>query len=219
MVKDIGAQYTFEKNKLDSSQPLIWLYEVQTKADPPTMIRLTNQSLQVVYQGNAYYPAPITHGGVGANAESDLDTVQITLGNASLEVAQILESSDGLIGQLVRISVVPESLLETSGSAVSYEGNVVSTAMGAESLTITVGARNAFKAGFPPFRYTRRKCRWLFGSVECGVTLAGFSLTECPGYTLTACRQVGDAEVADGRPRLHPLRFGGYPAIPKTRSF
>jgi hypothetical protein len=222
MVKDLPLTAVIEKNKLDSSDPLVWLYEVRTKDDPPKMIRLTTESTLVSFKGNAYYPAPITNQGIEQTSEADIGGVDVLIGNASLEVAEILEASDGLIGQQVRITLIPKGLLGDPTAAISHEADIVGMSMSGGGIRLRLGARNAYQSGFPPFRYTRRRCRWLFGSVECGVNLDtsdGFSLSECPGYTLQACREVGDAEVAAGRDRLHPERFGGYPAIPKTRRF
>lgn len=222
MVKDIPLAATYIKNRLDSEIPLVWLYEVRTKSNPPKMIRLTSETSLVTYNGNAYYPAPITHAGIEATSEGDLPQVEVTIGNASLEVAAILEASDGLIGQQIRVTVAAKTLLADTSAAIFEEADIVSASMSSDTLTIRASARNAFRSAFPPFRYTRRKCRWLYGSTECGVDLDqtdGFTLTECPGYTLSACVAVGDAEVAAGRPRLHPERGGFFPAIPRSRSF
>lgn len=214
-MKSLGPATTIHKNQLHSEWPFIWLYEVQVPGTPPTMYRLTNSVQQIIQQGNVFYPAPISHGGIRQNSDGDLPRIDFTLHNATLEVAPIVEANDGLVGAFVRIQFVSVQEVDLKGSGWVEEGEIVGVRMTESGLSFSVAAANLYRAHFPPFRYTRKKCRWLFGSDECGYNLdtPGAGFTECPGYTLEACEQVGDDEVANGLTRQHPRRFGGKPAI------
>ena len=69
----------------------------------------------------------------------------------------------------------------------------------------------------PQDRYVASRCRWEFGSGQCGyVVNAVAAYTTCP-KTLSACIARGQDHAARGLPVLHPARFGGFPGIPRQR--
>jgi phage-related protein len=241
-VKELTPITQAHKNQLDSEWPFIWMYEIQADdGDPPEMYRLTNYTERQTFNQNVYYPAPITHSGINLGSDGDLPTLDFAIANASLEVAPLVDQGDGLVGKFVRISIV--SLLDIANldAPMAHEGVIVGSSMDGEKTNVSVGAFNYFTASFPPFAYSRRKCRWLFGTGECGydteVTDAGFkgcgitSAAHALGadvvlaapFTLEACDLVGDdeedniANVPAGK--QHPQRFGGVPATPPPRRF
>lgn len=231
-MKDLTPITQAHKNQLDSEWPFIWLYEIETAEEPEkTMYRFTNYTERVTFNQNVFYPAPIIHSGINSGSDGSLPTIDFALGNASLEVAPVIDAADGLVGRFVRISVV--SLLDIANldAPIVQEGEIIGSTMDHEKINVSVGAFNFFQSNFPPFAYSRRKCKWLFGSGECGYDVnapgAGFegcgittsSETVAAPFTLEACNVVGDDEDLIAVTRNHPDRFGGYPAIPPARRF
>ncbi|MCH9838463.1 hypothetical protein K0U83_22570, partial [bacterium] len=210
-------------NQLETQAPWIWLYELQTKDEPPQRYRLTNFNQSVEFGLNStgsplvYSPAPITHGEVEENTEGSLPTIPITLGHAGPFIGSVMDSSDGFVGQPVRIMLVSSLDISTGRPAVTQNGEVVSASIKSEGIVLQVSAFNLYQLQFPPFVHSRRRCRWIFGSTECGYNVdspgAGFSTCN---KTLANCEERGLDEVAQGFAQNHPERFGGFPGIPRA---
>lgn len=210
-------------NKLETQVPWIWLYELQTKDDPPQRYRLTSFTQSVQFGLNAagqplvYSPAPITHGDVEEGTDGSLPTISVTLGNAGPIVGATMDAADGFVGQPVRVLLVSAFDLESGKASVVQQGEVVSATVQQGTVSLQISAFNLYQLQFPPFIHSRRRCRWIFGSAECGynTSLAGAGFTTC-NKTLANCEERGDDEVAQGFERAHPARFGAFPGIPRA---
>lgn len=211
--------------QLEVEAPWVWLYELQTTEDPPRRYRLTNNTQAVDFGENAagdalrYYPAPIVHSEVEEQTDGSLPTITITVGNAGALTGSVLDASLGFVGQPVRIQLVSSLDLANPVPAIRQEGEVVSATVKSDAISFEVSAFNLYQLQFPPFVYSRRRCRWVFGSGECGYDLdaSGAAFTTC-GKTLENCKERGADELARGLPQLHPARFGGFPGIPRVIS-
>ena len=86
------------------------------------------------------------------------------------------------------------------------------TAISTASLLLEIP--NLYRRQVPFDRYHPHRCRWRFGSNECGYVInavAGF--TTCT-KDIAACVLRGDDMVSRNLPRLQPARFGAWPGIP-----
>lgn len=225
-MRDLSDIITLHKNQLRAEAPFVWLYEVDTNEDPLTTIRLTNYDKQVtaphplslIGEEFTWYPAPIVHGGVEQSGEGDLPSITVTVGNASLEVGTIIERLAGMAGNQARIWLISSLDMSNLSTGIFLEGEINSCSVNATSATFQFASFNPFQRSFPPYLFSRRQCRWLYGDVNCGAKPGEGSVPlQCPGYTLSACEEVGDAEAASNLPRLHPQQFGGFPGIPPQR--
>jgi len=219
----LGNNSALHANQLETQIPWIWLYELQTNEDPPRRYRLTNFTQSVQFGLNAsgqpltYSPAPITHGNVEEGTDGSLPTIPITLGHAGPLVGATMDAADGFVGLPVRIMLVSALDIASGKPAVSQQGEVVSAAVKSEAIVLQVSAFNLYQLQFPPFIHSRRRCRWIFGSAECGYNteVAGAGFSTC-NKTLENCEERGDDEVAQGFARAHPARFGAFPGIPRA---
>ena len=226
MAKSLSAITAIHKNQLDSEYPFIWLYELQTSEDPPTRYRLTNFNQQVQFGEDSggtpliYYPAPIAHGGISQTSEGDLPSIEISLttGGAFWLTAAV-DAADGFIHNPAKIMVVSALELDSPDAAIVEDVVVTNVSMDNQTITLSVSAFNVFKARFPPFQISKRRCRWLFGSSECGynINAVGAGFTSC-GYTVNDCIVRGDDEEANVNVgvRTHPARYGGFPGTPRV---
>ena len=119
----------------------------------------------------------------------------------------------------VSITLISFYELSNPGAAIRQNGEVVSASVSGSAISFKVSAFNLFQLQFPPYVYARRRCRWGFGSNECGyVTSApGAAFTEC-NKTLSNCEERGAEEVSRGLAEIHPRRFGAFPGVPRTNS-
>ncbi len=234
MAKDLTAVTRAHKNQLRHEAPFIWLFGVQNTvgtdryrfASYPQIVHFGANSSGVPTK---WYPAPITHGGIEQDAEGGLPSIDITLANVSLEIAPTVDAEDGLVGREVEIHVISALQLNNPDASISEEAEVVRCAMTEEVVTFTVSAFNLFQAQFPPFLFSKFKCRWKFGGAECAYntegTGAGYKdcgllttdVRTATGFTLEACELAGDDEEANANVgvRQHPKLAGFFPGIPR----
>tara|TARA_R110000737_G_C14593127_1_gene487893 strand:- start:513 stop:1187 length:675 start_codon:yes stop_codon:yes gene_type:complete len=223
-MQDLSTLTDAHRNQLESELPFIWLYELQTPDDPPQRYRVTNFTQRVYFgedsSGNRlrYDPIPVVHGAVEENTEGALPSISITLGNVGSIMASTFDGADGFVGMPFRISLVSSLELDNPAAAIINDGSVVSCSISSEVITLSVSAFELYQQEAPAFLFSRRRCRFAYGTGSCGFDLAAAgiptALLACNG-TIEACTERGDDEVSRSRPRLHPLRFGGFPGIPR----
>ena len=153
------------------------------------------------------------------SGDGDLPSISISLKNLAdstgKRVGEYVDEHGGLRDQKVTIRVLSASDLEAPTPVIEETGEVQSCTMTSDTITFRVSAQNLYRAKFPPYLFSKKACRWVFGSVECGynVNASGAAYTEC-GYTLEDCELRGDDEESRGIDRKHPERWGNCPGIP-----
>lgn len=206
----------------------IWLYELEVPTDPPTRYRLAGHRTAVSFGTTSsgeplvYAPAPILHGPLEQNSDGEAAKVQLQVGNADRVLMQDLEDYDGLADVAVKILVVHRDHLgDPNAKGLEFRGVVLGTRATPERVAFDVGVQDLFAFKLPAQRFTKFYCRHLeqgYGSALCGAPIddAGFfaDFPTCGG-TLADCRARGAGELAHGLPVLHPLRYGGFPGIPR----
>lgn len=230
MAHDISDIWEARRRQLADELPWIWLYEFEVPTDPPTRYRFTNQDTPINFGQSdtgvsiTYYPFPIVHGPLEETDEGDLPQIQVQVGYPDLEMRAVLDEHNGLTGQRAVVRLVHAAALDDPGSQLRFDGQVTSTRIlaGGERVAMTISSRNLKQHKMPSNKYSRLYCRHQYGGPECGFNLNDPALVlahpSCP-KTISACKERGDTEVANGLPRLHPLRFGGWPSVPRrTRS-
>lgn len=234
MPKNLTTVTREHKNALRKEMPFIWLFGLQKTAGTeryrfcsyPQIIQFGEDS-----DGNPlkWYPAPITHDGVISDGEGGLPTIDITLANVSLEIAPEVDAAAGFIGNEVEIHVISALQLDDEEASISDVAEVVNCSMNDEAVTFSVSAYNLYQYQFPPFLFSKFKCRWRMGSNECAYNLnaPGASYSDCgllttgtrtaTGFTLEACILAGEDEEANVLvpESLHPKNFGGFPGMPR----
>ena len=169
--------------------------------------------------GQTFLPWPMAVGGREEDESGDIKGLSIALGNQSLLLSPFFERAtddDAPFGHvaslwLVRVSDPSQrSLVELEVDEIRSDVN---------TLSIEMRPRRFFDIQVPQDRILTRTCRWQFGGYECGydTTAPGATFTTCQ-YSFSACQDHGDDEVANGRPRQHPRRFGGFPGAGKPAS-
>ena len=222
-MKDLTQNTSAHKNQLETEDPFIWLFEFEMPDG--TRQRLTNFTERVEFGEDdtgsplVYYPAPIAHSGIEQSGEGDVPSIKVSISTGgAFWLTSLIDTEGGMIGQRARVIVVSSRELDNPAAAIVEDARIVSAAMNNGSVTVVLSAFNIFKSRLPRFLYSRRRCRWVFGSGECGynVQATGATFTSC-NYTLEDCEARGDQELANVNVgvRHHPERFGGFPGIPR----
>lgn len=245
MPSALSSALLAEAVKVHSTNPWIWLFEVQVTAT--TAFRITPYQGDVTtYEGTsapytartweAYNGSPPT---IKRNVDGSLDSVELVVANVSAFISGYLDSND-VTGLNVRVLLVHSSNLGDSNNktALAVDEDFQITQVGPvtmESVTLQLGHWNLIRKQFPSVRYNRNRCRFAFKDGWCAFPSTGVlaktgisggfdmvlvSLTECDKglSTPNGCKGHGELEELNALPKLHPRRFGGFPGIPKSQT-
>lgn len=220
-ISDISSAHA---RQLRDEYPWIWLYEVEVAGSPPTRYRLTNYTSAITFGTSSvgaplvYSPFPCVHSDIQETLDGDLPQFQIQASGASLELANVLESTVGLEGAPVVVRLVNMEDLASGIAAFEVRAEVVACKVTHERITLGIGSYNLADAVIPPKRFSRTHCNHAYGGPGCGYDLTNATLAaafpRC-AYTYDACVEHGDAEVAASLERMHPQNWGGFRNIPR----
>lgn len=222
MPDPINSALVNAKNEAHSTTPWVWLFDVDL--DGTSLLSVAGHDTAVTYNGRTYAAFPIAVSGLERNSLGDLPTPTVTVTNLSREIASYLES-EGILDRRVRIyliNTVTESAVLEFG-----EWRVLDAALSLDAASFRLGVYQLFDAPFPSRRQMRGRCDHVYGGVECGydLTLTNLISASAPNFDIASCDYTLDGdngcikhglnEVAHGRPKNHPKRFGGHIGIPK----
>lgn len=216
----IHADLIAEAQKAHGTGPWAFLYQLIADSTPSetTTYRLTPYPALVPLGADTYYPYPLTHTQVSVDDQGSLPQIDLILSNVTGELSRRCEVGRGFMGSSVQITYthldhsaagrfVEQGTFEVAGLTMMHDTIV---------LRLVVPGLDRLRA--PQDVFARDRCRWRYGSTECGVVLDAAmtaSFPDCP-KTLDACRDRGDHEVVLGRARQHPRRYGGFPTLPRN---
>lgn len=220
-MRDFTDDSIANKNELESEWPFIWLYEIVRPTSPKTVYRMTNYNESIIHRANTFYPAPVKHLGITLSGRGDLPSIDFAIGDPKANIMPIVEGGDGYIGQRARVILINVFEVANDNAGHRFDGEITAASMRGATISVTISARDLYRAKIPPFRYAKRKCRFLLADGNCGYLLIGGSqaaaFSKCPGYTFEACERVGEDETARGLAVRHPFSFGGFPGVPRPK--
>lgn len=222
------------REEVHSTDGYLWFVEVQLqrpyRIDPSTiapalLLRVVNYHEPIewpvsgpIYQQWEPFNFKLTT--QTSNQEGDLPSIQLSVDNTARVLMRHLHEGNGLEGNYCKLYLVPQSGLAIAypnQEAQEFTFDIASATANDEAVTFKLERANFFTRQSPQDRFSARRCRREFGGIACGYVqnaLAGFATCS---KTQVACIARGDDHVARGLPRLHPMRFGGFPGIPKQR--
>lgn len=152
--------------------------------------------------------------------EGDLPSVQLSVDNTGRVLMPTLHSGDTLEGNPVTMYLVPRSALSIAYPNHQYqkfEFQIASVSADSESITFRLERANFFSRQAPQDRYVARRCRWQFGSDNCGYIINSLAAYTACKKTIADCTLRGADHESRGLAVVHPGRFGGFPGIPKQQ--
>lgn len=210
MAKTLPASVVLEKNKLSTTNT--WVILLDVTLPDSTMLYITNNNEDVVFNGQTYTAIPFTLDDVKENSKGELPTISLKISNITRSVQALMEDPDieGMVGGTVRLQLV--NTLDLTGTTDFSELDLTFTIMSSSSdaywATFNLGAGSPLNKRFPLDRYIASHCRFTFNNLtgkeglspECGYVGVD---TSCE-RTLSACQAKSNSE-----------RFGGYVGLDK----
>jgi phage-related protein len=204
-----------EKHKLHSAESWLELWEVQL--DATDCLRIVGNPDVVTLGGVDYMPAPIQRVEIKRDSQGVVQQVQVSILDVTGVVVGYLEAGQ-LVGKTVIYRLVNTADLTDESFSFSERFEILDAIATPAVVTFRLGQLNLFEQPFPKNRFTRTRCRHLYGSDDCAYdTTRSGAIADCD-LTLhgaNGCIVHGDDEVSAGKPRRHPLQFGGQPSLLK----
>jgi len=210
--------------------PWVWLWELElerrTKVLPAVVFRFNSSDDEITWPPGAgapdtFYPFPCDWSEIEESNEGDLPGIDLIVDNTSRTLARFIHAANGFQGNAATLILTHADAL----AAPAYPNHeffrfdfVVSDAVvTAETVTLRLEQASFFEVRVPTDRYVAGRCRWRFGSIECGYPITAVAAYTTCNKTLADCIARGEDEVFRRIPKLHPKRFGGFPGIPQQR--
>lgn len=229
----LPASFRPEIERPHGQNPLVWFAEIEVTRPikigatvyPRNLFRITTHPSIVAWPvssptNDTWYPFNFTFTPIEQNQEGDLPQLDLSIDNTARTLMRYLHDGDGLEGNYVWLYCVPANGLGVAYPNHEYqkwELQVAGATANDEAITFRLERANFFNRMSPQDRFVSSRCRWEFGSAECGYLVnAAAAFTTCP-KTVDACAARGADHYARGLPVLHPGRFGGFPGIPRQR--
>jgi hypothetical protein len=229
----LPASFKTEIERPHGVSPMVWFVELQLARAynvgltvvPDTIVRVTSHHTQIAWPvsspgSETWDPFNFTFTPIEQDQEGNLPQIDLSVDNSTRLLMRYLHSGFGLEGNYCRIYLVPGNGLSIAHPNHEYQRwdlTVAGVVANDEAVTFRLERANFFTRQAPQDRYVASRCRWEFGSTECGYIIndvAGY--TSCP-KTVEACIARGEDHASRGLPVLHPRRFGGFPGIPRQR--
>lgn len=201
--------------QLNSSETWAELWTIQVSDS--TARRVTSNTESVTFGGYTFTPYPISRAEITRGSKGEIVYVSVVV--PCLTQIDYARLSD-LRGRRAILQQVNTADLSDAANCYQYNFIIQSVVVRDFLATVVLGGTNLNTISIPAQRINRTRCRWLprYGEAECGYdTTRSGALSTCDGTLdgANGCSAHGDDEVAAGRARLHPLRFGGEPDVAK----
>jgi phage-related protein len=213
--------------------PWVWLWDLEverrTKTLPPVVFLFNSTERELLWpptSGGAapartFYPFPFDQTEIEQTQEGDLPALDLALDNTARTLMRYLHSGRGFEGNRATLYLThADALLAPvypNEQAIRFDFVVASAVASETSVTLRLEQPNFFQVRVPADRFVARRCRWKFGSPECGYPVTAVAaFTDC-NKTIDDCIERGEDEAFRRLPVLHPRRFGGFPGIPTQR--
>lgn len=215
------------------TNPLIWLLELEvvrpsvgdSGAIPAILLRICNHHEPITWPvgspaGEVWYPFNFSFTPIAQSQDGDLPQIDLSIDNTARTLMRYLHDGDGCEGNYARLILVPAnglSIAYPNHESQQWDLRVSGCLANDEAATFRLERANFFTRTSPQDRFVASRCRWGYGSRECGAVVnETASFQRCP-KTVDACAEIGEDHRSRGLPVLHPERFGGFPGLPKQR--
>jgi lambda family phage minor tail protein L len=182
----LSTAATLAKNRIADQGAFLLLLEV--KFDDDNIIRLVNNTENVVWSGVNWQAFPFDIDVFGDGKKGEVPKVTLRVSNVQRYIQSLLEPFNGGVDSEVILRVVYSdncTLMETKPSQVDtgdveleIELLVTGATATAEWVTFSLGASNIYTRRFPKNLIIKNFCRWKYGSPECGI--AGKDISKFP---------------------------------------
>lgn len=164
-MKTLPANLILEKNKL--ATPSAWLVLLKITLPDNTVLRLVNNTEDIVYQANTYTAINFNLESTKSSGTGQIPTVQLSISNVTRIIQAYLENLDGAVDSEVLLTVVNSAYLAENYAELEMLFSVLSTKANAQYVTFELGAPNPLRKRFPQYLFIGNHCNWRFLFAEC----------------------------------------------------
>lgn len=212
MPHDIGTGQEIEAYAKNNASPWIWLFEVEVGSSE--VAHLTPYDAQVTWNGDTYYPYPMSVPTVPEGKATAQSQAQITVYQVDQMLTDRLRDRE-LVGNKIRVRLVhADNLSETD--VIAHEMTILGASIVRDqrAVTFSVGTYNWLNKQ-PGRRFVRLRCHHVYGSDACGYDKDRSGALSTCERTYADCLTHGQDEASVGLFQYHPARFGGFPGMPR----
>lgn len=209
-----------EIRRLQIRTPFVWLWQLtaDTTESATTTFYLARANESITWNSILWRPWNMKIGEFRQDGTGDIPTLDLTLDNCTRTLSPYLHVGQGFIGTTARAYIVNTRNLGSSPlDFVFLSFAVQRAAQASQVVTFTLELVNWNSVQIPQDRFSQYRCRWIFGSDECGYVINGVAAYTTCNKTIPDCVLRGLDMKARGLPQLQPGRFGGFIGIPVLR--
>jgi len=197
--------------------PWCWLVKLvldeQVDPLPTTVLRITDAESPITFPidgaPTTFYPFPISFSEVEIDAGGNQPALTMNVSNATRELGPYLETGKGLVDKRANLWLVNREYLSDYRDAIPLELRVASATLDNRVLSLELRVAHYYERQIPQESVQATGCTALYKD---GITCPyRGSLTSC-NHDLADCIVHGNDMVANGYPRVLPMRIRAFPA-------
>lgn len=164
-MKTLSANLIGSKNALSTSA---WLWLLEITLTDSTIVRIVNNTEDVVLEGNTYTRFAFEVEGTKSSSKGEIPTISLKINNTLRVFQSYIESLSGAVGSSVRV-ILADSANLADGAADEVTYDILGTTADSQYVTFTLGAPYLTRRRFPLYRYIADHCMWVsrFRGREC----------------------------------------------------
>jgi phage-related protein len=195
-MKNLPLALIQDANSVNSSSP--WIFFLDVILSNGVNLYLVNNNENITVGGQEYTAFPFSIEPLNQSGDGQIPSLDISISNITKVIQGYIEELDGALGDTVVLTIRSVEYKELDHSELAMTFDIIGVNCSDTTLTITLGAPNPLRKRFPPYRYLRGHCKWIFKEDECAYVGA-----------FTACARTLD----DCIERDNAANFGGYPGL------
>jgi phage-related protein len=167
-METISPLIAVEKNKIASPNPFIVFLAITINDTAGTKLYYCNNNENLTYSGQLYTATSFDITISSESMKGEMPSIELTIQNVDRILGGTIDAADGGLGSTIIVYVVEvDAVTKACTLAFSKEYEVMFVEMSAYLLTVTLGAPNLLRQGFPFYRYIAEHCEWRFKWHEC----------------------------------------------------
>ena len=200
-MKSLPANLILAKNSLQSTSA--WLILLDITLTDGTVLRYVRNPADITYQTNTYTALAFEIDPAIQSSTGEIPTVSLRVSNVTQVLMPYMQSLNGGVGSVVKITVVSSDDLAEDHSELEIEYEVLSAKASAQWVTWRLGAPR-----FPQDRYLDKHCRFRYETAECA-----YSRKTVADVTLSGSNPVSVEVTAHGFATGDSIRLAGIAGI------
>jgi phage-related protein len=185
MVLSLPENLVIEKNKLHTSSPWKRILKITLTDSPATILRLTDNTADIIFNGNTYNKFPYAMNPVNSNAEGKLPSVSLRICHVTRYLQTYLNNLNGGLGSIVLARAVHLGNLTETYSSLELQFTVTGCQVTDDYVDWVLSMINPFNRRYPLYVYLADYCPWIFKGRECKYAGAA---TACNKLLVTCVR-------------------------------